>query len=555
MRLYTGGVLADPRKMPPAVLDHMAEFTSKSGQTAYGFVSRTEGVAGKGCMVLFGVAIVAGIGLAAWTGGEWEPWGPALAGAGLLLGVCLVVFGVHRAMRIRASRLKPAIVATPLIVAECGTDTDPIRMYYLKDLQDAQIVRHLRNGSYQYTAFNLKFAEGSLMFNLSPESRANTMLEFMRGGPKIVQGWLDSGSAAERLAQFDWIGATANVRPEELPRRPPETPLMQSAWMRFGVSAFLALLLTGAATYANAVAEERSLWNFAVLFDNEREYRYYLEDAPFGWHRDEALVLVDDRAYDEADTATKLRDYQKRYPQGRHVEEAREKVRQMYRDAEARYLDQTAAAAGADPKAIEGMKALLAFLRESDQPRVGILFLPAEGIDGAAAEAEARERAGVDAVVPVGPSFTAEMNRAREGRMIDSIQTSFRLLFAQELFDLRPGSLEAPEPRFLIRYEVVGSGETYVHVDAMGNALPDSPVYVGIKILFDFSLQAPGSAHPPDPDPARGFRFSMGVEPPAQFGSGSGVRGEAVYELMVDAAFFSFARALAEAYGLKPLGE
>ena len=69
-------MLADPRKMPSAVLDHIAEFTVKSGQTAYGFVARTEGVAGKGCMALFGVAVVVGIGLAAWYGGSWEPWGP-----------------------------------------------------------------------------------------------------------------------------------------------------------------------------------------------------------------------------------------------------------------------------------------------------------------------------------------------------------------------------------------------------------------------------------------------------------------------------------------------
>ena len=549
-------MLADPRKMPSAVLDHIAEFTVKSGQTAYGFVARTEGVAGKGCMALFGVAVVVGIGLAAWYGGSWEPWGPALAGAGLLLGVCLAVFGIHRALRIRASRIKPAIVATPIIIAECGTDADPLRMYYLKDLQDANVVRHLRNGAYQYTAFNLKFAEGAMMFNLSPESKAQAMLEFLKAGPKLVQGWLDSGSAQDRIALFDWIGATANVRPEELPRRLPDAPLMQSGWFRFGVSAFIALLLTGAATYANAVAKELSLWDLSTLLDNEREYRYYLDRAPFGWHRDEALLLVDDRAFEEAaDSAKSLRDYQRRYPQGRHVEEAREKVRAMYRDAEARYLEQAEASERADPQAVEGMKALLAYLRDHDSPQIGILFLPAEGIDGAALEAAARESAGVDAVVPVGPSFTAERNRAREGHIVDSVQTSFRLLFSGELFDLRAGSLEAPEPRFLIRYAVTGSGETYVHVDEFGNPVPGSLVYVGIKILFDFTLQVPGSPHPPAPDPERGFRFSMEAEPPGQFSSGTGVRGESVYDPMVNAAFFSFARGLAEAYGLKPLGE
>lgn len=539
-------MIADPGKMPRAVVDHMAELTARSGQTAYGFTARTETAWGKGCMVFFGVAVVVGIGLAAWYGGEWEPWGPAAAGAGLLLGVWLAVAGFHRAQRIRASRLKPAVVATPLILAECGTDTDPVRMYYLKDLQDAQIVRHLRNGAYQYTAFNLKFPDGAMIFNLSPESRANAMLDFLKGGGAIVQGWIESGGAAEKIAQFDWIGATTNVQPGELPRRLPDASPMQSGWFRFGVSAFVALLLTGAATYANAVADEVGLWDSATFFDNESFYRYYLEDAPFGWHRDEALVLVDDRAFSESQTATELRDYQQRYPQGRHVEEARERVRQLYRDAEAKYLTRTGA--DADPQAVEGMKALLAYLRETDKPDIGILFLPAEGVDGAALEAEAREAAGVDEVVPVGPSFTAERNRMREGQIIQSVQASFRMLFAQDLFNLRAGSLDAPDPRFLIRYRVTGSGETYVHVDDAGMPLPDSPTYVGIKILFDFALQVPGSAHALDPSAERGYRFSTAAEPAAQFGS-SGQTGEGVYDPMVDSAFLDFQQRLAVAYG------
>ena len=535
------------RDLPDPVRAHLAELT-RGAHSQEVFVVPTEGGAGKIVAVVFGILIVLATLTISILAPIWEGPAAGFVAGGILLGLLLTLFKLARWRSYRRSVVRPAIVATPILIAKCGLENEPVELHYHKDLTTPNIVHQHYNGAYTHTSFGLVYSTGWLNFTIHNRSSADGFLNYLRGTGDILAAWAASAEVEAKITQFDWIGAStrATATPWGRPR------FISTALGKVLVSTAAAAILTALAWAGNLVSNEISDWSQARRRDSSSSYQSYLQRPPLGWWKAEAMKLEDDAAHREAvhaRTAGALRGYLQSHAGGRHVEEAREEIRALYRKAEEAYLAKSAKAV---PQANEGMKALLAHLREQSSPVVNICFAPAEGIDGKEAEAQVFEMTQSTKIFPVGPSFSAEANRAREDRIIGIMGASFRQVLTDDLFALTSSSLADPGPRFLVRYKVVGSGTYYTWNREKNLPLAQRSCYVGIQVDFVFSLQVPGSAHPVDSDPAKGFAFTMSASPAPNFTvMGSDPSATDVYTRMAETAFQEFEVNLCNAYGLE----
>lgn len=283
--------------------------------------------------------------------------------------------------------------------------------------------------------------------------------------------------------------------------------------------------------------------------------------TPFTAHSRAALEGYDDVCFQEAlekKTAGALREYRRDFEKGRHREDAREVLRDMYRQAEARYLE-NAPTTDAPPAAVEGMKSLLAYLREHDPEalQVPVCFLPVEGLEGGRIEDFVRALTGSKKVHPVSPAFSKAANQTREHRIVSHMDQALRWVVG-DLFRLATGSLESSRdrPRILVGYQVVGTGIPYTMVAEKDLAREARNVYVGIALDFQFSLQVPAGDAPLSDDPAEGHHFPLRATPAPNFSAAGRNQGpeafaRAVYDAMAETAFAEVTRRLARQLGLE----
>jgi len=548
------------QQLPPAMQDQLSQLT-RPGEALPAHVRALPqgGFAGKITGIVFGVifvgvAVVIGFAESHWAKRIFRDFDRFLeepqlylVTLGVFFGSMLILFNAAGVRRLRRSRLRPTFLVTPIAAALVRTDSEPISAYYFKDLKNFQATHHHNKGRYMFTALNFTFADGSLSVNVSPRPQVDELLAFLREGPAFIQSWVADKSVNQRIAELDWPGAAAAAPPVAAPPRP--------AWDR-GRNKFLA---SCAATFVLVVStwagtlfnEELDDWRYAQIGESSSGYRSYIDYSPLCLRKKEAEKRHDDLLFKEARDAPGMRRYLKQLPQGRHHEEARTKLREIYAGAEKAYLER---AQKADTQAADGMRALLRHLAEQLTPLVTICFAPSEGTDGAAAAAAARTETGSSKIHGWGSSFTAEQNRAREDRVIRVMQASFRAVLASELFDLQEGLTDDPGARFLVRYTALGSGATYTLSSQKALPMKDRDVYPGVQFAFDFTVQVPGSPHPPDPDPAKGFRLRTTAAPAVSFNVSSAAGGlpsdDEVYGKMVNSAFEKWEIALTAAYGL-----
>lgn len=540
------------QQLPPAVQDQLAALTKPAAAAPpHVRVVSLGGIGGNVAGIVFGLLLAIGAVVVGCTDHRWRTPVPGVVLIGALLGAMLVVFQAAGARRVRRSRTRPAFVATPIIAAYVETDRQPIRMHYLKDLKDFKATHHHHNGAYTHTAFHFQFAGGAIDVPVSSKPRAEELLAFLRESPNFLQSWIADGSVNARLAELDWIGAAAAA--PAATATPPAASLWDNGWIKLGLSVVAAVVLTGVSWAASQLYWDIERWQYATRQNSASEYKYYLDVAPLGLWKKEAAKRYDDRLFEECrGNAASLRRYLAALPSGAHTGEARARLRENYAQAETAYLEH---AKRADPQAAEGMRALLRFLAEQMSPRVTICFAPSEGTDGAAAAQEAKTATGSGKIHGWGTCFTAEQNGTREGRIISVMQSSFRVVLSNDLFDLQSGAMTDDGPRFLVRYRVLGSGDHYTLGSQSALPMGGRDIYPGIQLDFDFSLQVPGSARPPDPDPTKGFRFHTAALPAPHF-TVSSVLGslpadDAVYGTMVETAFTKFEVELIAAYGLR----
>jgi len=534
--------------LPRPLQDEFAKFT-KSGDYGSSKFYLTEGAGGKvfGIVVGFlGLTVVGGFAL---FGQRWVFPGPIAAGGVASLFVMMVLFNGVRLRQYRRSRSKPGIVANPLLLGLVRLDHDVVWLFHHIELVDHQVTHHLRNGAYQYTAFQFKYKSGTLSFTLGSRSQADGLMEYLRGSGAVIQMWAQTGTAEEQIRTYDWISQAAEAAAKaDAPH--PRKGLLHSGWAKFGLSCAAGLAYGFALFGINLVVHEMKDWSYATHENLPVSYEVYINYSPFGWHKKEAAIRFDDRTYEvavAAKTAGALRGYLKKFPSGRHLQDARQGLVELYKRAEEGYL---AKASKAVPQAAAGIRALLANLREKPTPAAYIKFVAGEPLDDKAIDASARKSTGSTKIRSMGPSFTPERNRQRESRILAVMKASFRTVFSDDLFDLVDAAPGAEDARFLVAYRVGTSGMIYTWNREKDLPIEEREVFVGMQIAFTFTLQVPGSEHPVDPDPEKGYKFAMTVKPAPNFdviGDGA----TAVYDRMAGTAFERFEIDLANAYGLE----
>lgn len=525
--------------LPPRVQDQIAR--AVRGELPNVRFDPTTGIGGSTAGALFGAAILVVTGVVAANDGPWKaPLKLIFPAAALLVGSALLVSCAASLLRRRRSRVRPGVLATPILIGRIGGEGDPVEFHYLKDLTGSEITHMHHNGSYTHTAFQFQFGRLPFHFSIPSRPRAEGLIDYLSSSPGLLKGWLEEGTFESRIAELDWISASA-----EAAKAPP-----LSAPLRWVVPVLV--VATTAASFAGVIGvsyywPERREWERAKRFDTVDAYQRYLAAGPLQWHRTEALERKDDRAYGNAvrtNLARAFRGYLRDYPQGRHAAGARRELERLYAKAEEEYR---AKAAKADPQAAEGMKRLLSHLHGRNAPTVEVKFLPAEDIDKTVDDV-ARKATGSSRVRSAAPSFSAERNRQREHRIFEIMRASFGKVFSDDLFELGRGT--AGGPRFLIRYRVQASGSFYSWEREAHLPESEREIFVGIEIAFDFALQVPDTEFPPDEDPSKGWKFSMTAKPPPNI-SVAGDGATAVYDRMAATAFEEFEVRLANTYGLE----
>ncbi len=296
-----------------------------------------------------------------------------------------------------------------------------------------------------------------------------------------------------------------------------------------------------------------------VWLKNKPDLSWYLNTfTPVAEHLAAADMAYEDARLSESvasGTATSLRAFRFEFSDGRHDEASRGALRDLYREAEKRYAG---TAERADPESAEGIKALLAHLRDTDVETmvVPVCFLPVEGLQGQEIERAIKQETGAKRVIPVSPAFTAELNVQRQGLVVRRMNQALRAVVG-DLFELReaPPEKTRNQPRFLVRYKVVGTGAIYSSQSEEKLPMAERTLFVGIAMGFECSIQLPEGQAPLVDDPEAGHCFTLMAEPATSFSAGHegqslGAYAAAVYNTMASTAFDDFKNALVRTYGL-----
>ena len=102
------------------------------------------------------------------------------ASVGLLLGVQLDWF-IH----FYRTPLRPRLYVTPLYLV--ATEFEAVRWWPIWTIRDLKVTNHLKNGNYQHTSINLKFADSAADFDVAPQARAESLLATLRSHDQTVR--------------------------------------------------------------------------------------------------------------------------------------------------------------------------------------------------------------------------------------------------------------------------------------------------------------------------------------------------------------------------------
>ncbi len=452
-------------------------------------------------------------------------WSPVTA-----LGVYLALGGIAGALRIARGRAKPAVIVNPAVLVRT-TGAGPVEIYRLAAVTGVRPIGGWRH--------ELRFGAATLIVDGVPP-RGQALVD--AATTYFKTGKTPSDAVAK---EHDWLRRVEDEREASRP--------FGGRLVRAVLAVPLAAALVIASWAAAYVREEHRIWDEVRPDGHSMDARWYVGFAkgvesgevpsflvglaPLHEHRARAEEIYDEAVFREAKqagTSKALRDYVKELPEGRHVADARAALAALYADAEARYVIR---AKGANDEAKAGMKALLAALRDQreDQPTVGIVFEPAQGLEGDRVEKHVRDETGSSKVEPVGPAFTKERNEIREGRIVAKMKDAFRSIFPEDLFALE--AKDRPGARFVVRHTVRGSGDYYTSKSEKDLPLAQRTVYCGIVVDFEVRLEVG----------ERSFPISFAASPAPNFSVG---KSESVYDVMAESAFYELQHQLIKAYGL-----
>lgn len=289
----------------------------------------------------------------------------------------------------------------------------------------------------------------------------------------------------------------------------------------------------GSATRSELEAVERSMQSG---WGSEAEF-FYETFTPVRAHFDEALKHYAELRYSEAIASTNpgvLRAYRVEFGDA-HRDETTAALRKLYAQALEKY-ERAIEGKQTDPEAVAGMRALLTN-GDVDLAAIPLEFEPVSGIDAGELEDVLRDKLGVEKVLPVGPSFTAERSAARRESLLFSLNQALQPV-AGELFSLSKSDAAAPD-RFVVTQRVFPSGSIYSSPEQANLPLAKRTVAIGIAMDFECTVVIGGKPS---------HRFKRTARPAAEITT-TELEADPVYNSMASSAYDTFSTLLLRGYG------
>jgi hypothetical protein len=235
-------------------------------------------------------------------------------------------------------------------------------------------------------------------------------------------------------------------------------------------------------------------------------------------------------------TATAYRLYIASRPDGRHSNEAHAAISALYDKTANSYRT----SAGLESEGIEAVIKILEYAKATGHYKVLVNFSDDNEIPPNIDE-RLRSVAGFSRIVPVLPSFTEQMNRAREDRILERITKSFGKVIPGDILQFAIGASSGKDPVFNVDYKIKTSGEVYYPEKQEHLPEANRDWYTGVSFRWKFNIAVPDSTD-------SRFQFSLDSRPADLFnvayqqaGTGSTELSPIqVYGAMADSAFDDF---------------
>jgi hypothetical protein len=459
--------------------------------------------------------------------------------------------GVLSAVRVRALRrglpYVPGTYLFPRDLIEANQKGDLV-VFPLRALTDFKCVHHHRNGVYQRSDFNFQFDREARTLTVTPQHRAQTVLQEISRHEAEESAALKEGNVDE-VARLDPLAEAAPAATADRPRTGPRV-VPPPSWLRWrwAIAAGLALVLAPPIWAARNVASDLSAWGEAQRRRTEAAFGAYVQ---YGWwHAKEAAGRAAQAAFDEAKkkgTVTALRRVRVVYPQHPVAAQALPEIHAVFLKSLARFRAQAAAG---DPRIVPFVERLLGHLERSEGAAVLVRFRSPKESALAAADAQVRRRAAGSGreSVPMAPYFTEATASPRERLIVSRLGLAFAEVFPADVLTLSPGprlteaAPPAAQPDVIIEYEVRPSGSLYERTDRNAPAFlaRTGPIYTGIQVAFAVQMRVPDGGAP--------FDFQMTLAPPPHFEVAGLGDASAVYATMAERAFDEFSVKLREVF-------
>lgn len=350
---------------------------------------------------------------------------------------------IARIRRYGAAELKPMTILNPLSFARVTLDHLTVHDLWA-ELKDLKIVHHHTNGVYTHTQFEFKFGKQQEMLFVSPKAKAEALADRIESYRQRLLAAVDGQADPGDVFGHD-LFLELRLPGGQLRQAPPagSSGAGRRAALAWGVGGGCgAFLGAGLFLVSYVAAQDRSI-----------DHCYSI-DSCAGYFERWSLPLRTSRArrklaetyrkeWERNKTSIRALRQMKKLERAEHLTPAQEKeILALYRDGsekELRALFQGAIdkyvqlSAGADPRARQAIQRLLELARDKGYYRTRVTYQGVtERVQGPITlPPSARGRT----LVPMGPSFTPELNRSREAMITERIQRAFVAILPQDLLE------------------------------------------------------------------------------------------------------------------------
>jgi hypothetical protein len=379
--------------------------------------------------------------------------------------------------------------------------------------------KHLSDSRGGYTGTRFYFRGGGKQFTLKVKSvqDANALIVALKQYPSLVSNLIqnqDSGSLYALDLLYEW-----RQREKSFPRASTKPPVgFNYLLTRLGPTLLAALV--------GIVA-------------------FYLAIVPYNDSCDDELRW---QTATTTATATAYRLYVASRPDGHHSTEAHKAIGALYDRAAENYRTSTGLSGS---QGIEAVISILEYAKATGHYKIVVRFLGDNQIPDDI-DARLRSRYGMPRLVPVLPSFTDSMNKAREDRILQRISASFGKVILGDILQFAAGQPNPNDPVFNVVYVIKASGSLYFPVSQEHQPEANRDWYTGISFNWNFNIVVPGAS-------ASRFQLSLESQPAQLFNvayqrttsGASEFLPVEVYGAMADSAFDNFGSKLLSQLSVK----